>query len=239
MTIKIYSGLSIKEPAVHARLAGAVLAPPIRRGDLYRDVGAEFRVVGIVDGEFLQNLAVSPGEIMDAMRCGLKVYGASSLGALRAVELESYGMIGCGEIFKLIKSTRYFKDDYLGQLFYETDARHATLPYMDLAIGLRMLYAKRKLSKKIAQYLLAAYEQLHFSERSFAGLQAKVRRMHGTATQPYLLAIDHLKRTVRAKEADALQMLRQIKTDLEQAQQVNLALAKRMNIDTRNPAELR
>src|SRR5262245_29975157 len=113
MKIKIYSGVSLSVPQIHKVLPKADVAPPVKRGDLHRDLGAGVQVIGIVDGEFLQSLAVSPTEIVDAMRVGIRVFGAGSIGALRAAELDVLGMVGCGRIYEQIRGNRYFRDDYL------------------------------------------------------------------------------------------------------------------------------
>ncbi|NJS14751.1 MAG: hypothetical protein HC788_09295 [Sphingopyxis sp.] len=57
---------------------------------LYKALGAELadcdaeavsHMVGIIDGVFQQARAVSPSELMDALRSGMRVYGSSSVGA--------------------------------------------------------------------------------------------------------------------------------------------------------------
>ena len=46
-----------------------------------------------------------------------KVYGASSIGALRAVELEKFGMKGIGKIFELFKKNLINSDDEIAVTF--------------------------------------------------------------------------------------------------------------------------
>jgi hypothetical protein len=69
------------------------------------------RVIGIVDGLFLEAAAVGHREILSALRSGVFVIGSSSMGALRAFELESFGMKGIGEIFHLYRSGLVESDD--------------------------------------------------------------------------------------------------------------------------------
>jgi hypothetical protein len=72
------------------------LHPPIRRGDLRDAMDAGYRIIAIIDGEFYQNLAVSPKEILVGLRDGRHIIGGSSMGALRAAEMDVYGMEGVG-----------------------------------------------------------------------------------------------------------------------------------------------
>lgn len=92
----VFSGPSIGEAEVH-RLAAVTHAPPIKRGDLAAVDG--YDVVVILDGEFGQNISVSPKEILDVLDRGKTVIGASSMGALRASELDRCGMIGVGWVY--------------------------------------------------------------------------------------------------------------------------------------------
>ena len=56
----------------------------------------------IVDGEFGQSLSVWHKEILHALHRGIRVVGASSMGALRAAELDRFGMEGVGEIYAVL-----------------------------------------------------------------------------------------------------------------------------------------
>ena len=61
-------------------------------------------IVGLVDGLFLQDYPPTPIEVYQiVMKKNILLVGAASLGALRAVELEKFGMIGIGKIFEFYK----------------------------------------------------------------------------------------------------------------------------------------
>src|SRR4051794_30183149 len=109
--VKVYSLLTLDADAIRRELPFADVAAPIKRGDLPLDIEQGYNAVVIIDGRFHQELAVACDEIMDAMRAGLVVFGGSSMGALRAAELDRYGMRGHGKIYELIKSSSEFRDD--------------------------------------------------------------------------------------------------------------------------------
>lgn len=118
MTVCVFLGPSLPVDEASAIL-DAVYLPPARQGDVYRVVRdrAPDRI-GLIDGFFEQVPAVWHKEILFALTEGVRVYGASSMGALRAAELEQFGMIGVGKIFDAYRTGRFppftdetFEDD--------------------------------------------------------------------------------------------------------------------------------
>lgn len=69
------------------------------------------RIIGIIDGVFFEDAAVGHREVLEVMKHGITVVGASSMGALRAAELEPFGMIGIGEIFRMYRDGIIESDD--------------------------------------------------------------------------------------------------------------------------------
>jgi hypothetical protein len=80
----VFVGPSISREEAERHL-GADFRPPCRRGDL--EQMRRGCIVGIIDGVFHQDLAVSPREILQAVDRGVHVFGAASMGALRAAEV--------------------------------------------------------------------------------------------------------------------------------------------------------
>src|SRR5690348_14464795 len=72
---------------------------PVRCGDILACLRLKPRVIGIIDGFFDRSASVWHKEILWALEAGVRVFGASSMGALRAAELEVFGMEGYGDIF--------------------------------------------------------------------------------------------------------------------------------------------
>ncbi len=66
--------------------------PPVRQGDVYRVAQTRPDAIGIIDGYFEIVPTVWHKEILWAMAQGIPVYGAASIGALRAAELDVFGM---------------------------------------------------------------------------------------------------------------------------------------------------
>ena len=79
----------------------AILLPPARRGDIVRAINEhDPEIILIIDGYFEQVPSVWHKEILWALSQGRTVAGAASMGALRAAELDQFGMLGVGRIYQ-------------------------------------------------------------------------------------------------------------------------------------------
>lgn len=221
--IRIYGGLSITAEQVAAILPGANFSGPIARDNLLRDIDLGYQVVGIIDGLFYQALAVTAGEIMDAIRCGLKVYGSSSMGAMRAVELEPFGMIGCGKIVELIKETPIFRDDYLGQSISTEEFGPKSVSWVDLHFELKRQIAAGKIKESDAKTLLTLYSEIHFARRN--GEELKLALATLGADHTWNPRMDKLFQELKSqKHLDAIDLLQQIRQELAQTRTLNAQL---------------
>ena len=81
------------------RSSTAEYRPPAKRGDILAAVADGADIIGLIDGVFHQDCAVAHREILAAVKKGIKVVGASSMGALRAAEMDTLGMTGVGKIY--------------------------------------------------------------------------------------------------------------------------------------------
>lgn len=110
MKLAVFLGPSIN--IEHARTVLDVdFLPPARMGDIYRAVERGVKIIGLIDGLFEQVPAVWHKEILYAIDQGVIVFGGSSMGALRAAELHSFGMLGVGAIFQDFASGKLEDDD--------------------------------------------------------------------------------------------------------------------------------
>ena len=150
-------------PLAEARsILDAEYRPPICRGDLQ---GVEpGRVVGIIDGVFEQDLAVSPTEIREAIRRGVRIFGSSSMGALRASEVPE--MVGVGRIYEMYARAEILRDDEVALLFDPESGRSLTEPLVNVRYSLRRLAATGSLSAEAGARILAAAEGLYYKDRS-------------------------------------------------------------------------
>jgi hypothetical protein len=110
----IFTGPTISAGEARAHL-DAVYLPPAAQGDVYRAIATREpgrrRAVGIVDGYFDRVPAVWHKEILWAMTQGIHVFGSASMGALRAAELQAFGMEGVGPIYEAFRDGTLEDDD--------------------------------------------------------------------------------------------------------------------------------
>ncbi len=109
MTAMVFLGPSLDIETARGEL-DAIYLPPVV-GDVYRAATRQPDAIGIIDGRFQDVPAVWHKEILWALNQGIPVYGSSSMGALRAAELDSFGMVGIGAIYRAYRDGVLEDDD--------------------------------------------------------------------------------------------------------------------------------
>lgn len=108
MTTHVFVGPTL--PA--AAFGDAIVHPPVAVGDVLRLIRKRgVTRIAIVDGYFERMAAVWHKELLYALEKGIAVYGAASMGALRAAELQPFGMIGVGKIYDAFRRGVLVCDD--------------------------------------------------------------------------------------------------------------------------------
>jgi hypothetical protein len=134
--VLVYTGLSLNPREVTEWIPDAVVRPPARQSDILSDL-YRYRPTHLllIDGKFRQDLSPWVMELVHALDNGVQVYGAASIGALRAVECQSVGMIGCGRIYDWYREG-VIDDDACVAMVYQPGAQgecaFATVPDVDL-----------------------------------------------------------------------------------------------------------
>ena len=145
------------------------IRPPARRGDLdrLRESGEPPRTVLLLDGVFGLSLAVTPTECRKLIDSGWTVCGAASMGALRAAELWSIGMIGIGEVFTLLRLETVTADDEVAVAYDLDEKRELTASL----VHVRALLARHEPSAAVDA--LAVARSIHWAERTWRRLAAE------------------------------------------------------------------
>src|SRR3981189_1400669 len=171
-----FFGPSISEAEVR-RLAAVTHAPPIKRGDLA--AVDDYDVFVILDGEFGQNLSVSPKEILAVLDRGKTVIGAASMGALRASELDRAGMIGVGWVYDFFRRSAVRRDADVALVYAPFDFKPMTVPMVDLEYWMEQASAAGLIGNKERAHLLKAARKIFFADRTPDGLMGALRRAAG------------------------------------------------------------
>jgi TfuA protein len=125
----IFVGPSLRPP--RPQVAGAVYLPPAARGDLLAAVERGARIVGLIDGVFHQDLAVTPAEVRAAAAAGARLFGGASMGALRAVDCPG-AMTGIGDIHARLAAGELADDDEVAVTFDPITSELAAYPLVQV-----------------------------------------------------------------------------------------------------------
>lgn len=198
----IYLGPTL--PVTTARqITPADYRPPVKRGDLPQHYDGP---VVIIDGEFTQNLSVSPKEILRLLDNGTPVWGAASMGALRAAELHKFGMCGLGWIFNAYRSGHVIADDEVAVSYSPDSMAPLTVPLINVRYWLERLRAAGELDGVLARRILARARHVFYAERTLQRLLAEWETTVGPREMARLFAVTHDQIT-DVKAADTLLVL--------------------------------
>ncbi len=106
----VFLGSSLSLEAARAVL-DADFRAPAAQGDVLAAAMEGPIAIGLVDGTFDRVPAVWHKEILWALCEGIAVYGAASMGALRAAELDRFGMRGVGQVYQAYRDGTLEDDD--------------------------------------------------------------------------------------------------------------------------------
>jgi hypothetical protein len=151
------------------------LRGPAAYGDVARAVLEGANAIGIVDGRFEDTRAVWHKEILFALAEGVAVAGAASMGALRATECATFGMIGIGDVFERYARGEFEDDGDVAQLHGPAELGYLALsePLANIVATLEALHAEQHISAAECAALKAEARRLHYKERSYPGLFGK------------------------------------------------------------------
>lgn len=210
MSVHVFAGPSLAGSPV-LELPGVCAHPPIAHGDLYRvRLGAGDAVL-IVDGLYQHRAPVRHKEILELLAAGVPVFGAASIGALRACELSGHGMAGLGTVYGWYAEGRLVSDADVALVHGDGDVgfrafTHALVSLLRVADGLDPALAER---------IMTVARSVHFSERSDRALLVAAR---AAGLEPEMRGV---LRTVAAPDGDVK------RTDAEAAVRTVLAGAGR------------
>lgn len=166
-----------------SRSVNLVSHPPVARHDLLKllDDKAPGTRVLIIDGEFGQNLAVSITEIRTYLRAGCYLAGASSMGALRAVECRTLGMRAHGWVAARYADGTIDADDEVALLFDPETLDPVTIPLVNIRWLVGQFVANATLDPEGAEAAFATAASLHYRARTPGSLANAARRAHNAA----------------------------------------------------------
>jgi len=167
--IVVFLGPSLEVEAARDILDACYL-PPAEQGAIVRAVqGLEPRVIALIDGSFANVPAVRHKEILWAMSKGVQVIGAASIGAIRAAELNGFGMGGSGFIYRWYRATVGADDDEVAVAMspVEMGARPLSEALINIRLTLRRATRMGAINKTMYASLIELARSLDFRSRTY------------------------------------------------------------------------
>lgn len=196
---------------------------PAKKGDLLQLIPSQVRFVGLVDGYFLQDYPPTPIEVYNLLRKkNVKVFGSSSLGALRAVELKKFGMIGVGKIFSLYLNGVIDSDDEVAVTFTEYTG-YKSEALIDIRYNLFLAYKNHLIDKNTKEIILAIAKRTYFPYRTYGDILDKSKQVFPQGKRQIEDFEEFvLKKRISLKEQDAIELLTSIKNMASIAEKGNV-----------------
>lgn len=209
MKIFVFIGPTISEEEARAEL-DAIYLPPVAQGDVYRATLERPQAIGIVDGYFERIPAVWHKEILWAMAEGVHVFGSASMGALRAVELASFGMEGVGAVFEAFRSGALEDDDEVAVAHGAADQGYRILSeaMVNIRSTLAVAVAMDVIRPATGEAIERLAKALFYPDRSYPLLLEKAMRAGVPAAEIEALRAFLPRGAVNQKREDARAMLR-------------------------------
>jgi hypothetical protein len=199
--VLIFAGPSLDEESIREVLPQAIILPPAKQGDVISSLMEyEPSHVLLLEGTFHQSLSVWHKELAWALQIpGVKgVYGAASMGALRAADLADFGMIGSGRIFNWYYEGVIFDESEVAAVYQpgrnELSFTSYTIPLVNVRGALLKALETEVIKQEEAQEIFTHAAAIHWTERTERSL----------AEHPTLLEI---LLTHNQKKIDALELL--------------------------------
>jgi len=145
----------------------AQYCPPAKRGDLLAAVHDGATIIGLIDGVFHQESAVAHREILAAVKKGVRVVGSSSMGALRAAEMDTLGMVGIGEIYRMYKSGELESDDEVALVFDPVSGMSLSEPLINIRFTLKRAVEQSIIDTAAHDALLTAARSVFYPRRTY------------------------------------------------------------------------
>lgn len=201
----VFCGLSATHAQAAALAPGAVLHPPVRRGDIPAVVNSESRAgtIAVIDGVFHSQETLTLTEIRDAAARGWTLLGCSSMGALRALEAAPLGMRGFGVVYRWMRLYAVEDDDEVAQTMNPETCEPLSLAMVDVRWQVAALCRGGTISRAQGREILEAVKARYYPERTRGLLTRLVaERVSGPFALP--AGLDAPKRR------DALDLLRRL-----------------------------
>ena len=207
----VYTGNSISHREA-SKILDADYRPPVKRDDIRKLIKSYPDIIGIIDGVFFDSAAVAHREIIEALNSGIIVVGGASMGALRASELDSYGMIGVGKIYEMYKNGILESDDEVAVTFDADTNEPLSVPLVNIRMTVKAAQEAGILTIEGASSIIDISRKMFYPDRNYRNIVAdSLEKRIIESSQGEKLLDFFKKNAVDVKREDAVLVLEKIK----------------------------
>ena len=215
--IIVYTGLSLpfdeaKEILDSAEDVEVIYKRPIQRGDLGQALKEHPDIIAIIDGVFHQSSAVGHKEILNVMKSGVKVYGASSMGALRASELDTLGMVGAGYVYTQYATGEVDSDDDVAVMLDSETLEALSIPLINMKYVFTNAADENIITEDERDELLKIAKKTFYPKRNYS----QTLRESDLDDDKKSELIDFIRTSPDIKKEDAKDLLKLIKREIDE-----------------------
>jgi len=213
--IIIYTGLSLpfheaKEILDSTEDVEVIYKRPLQRGDLNVALKEHPDIIGIIDGVFHQNSAVGHKEILNVINSGIKVYGASSMGALRASELDTLGMVGIGYCYEQYANGIIDSDDDVAVMLDSETLEPLSIPLINMRYVFDNAQSENIITSEEKEELLKIAKKTFYPKRNYGQTLAESNLDNDKKDK----LIDFIRQSKDIKKEDAKELIKHIKNEI-------------------------
>lgn len=213
--IIIYTGLSLpfdeaKEILDSSEDIEVIYKRPIKRGDLNLAIKENPDIIAIIDGVFHQNSAVGHREILNVIKRGIRVYGSSSMGALRASELDTLGMTGVGYCYNQYSSGKVTSDDDVAVMLDSDSLEALSVPLISMDYVFENAVCENIITQDEKEELAKIAKDTYYPQRNYAQTLAN----SSLSEEKKDRLINFIRETPDIKKEDAKELLKIIKDEI-------------------------
>jgi hypothetical protein len=206
--IIIYTGLSLSFDEAKEILDShddveVIYKRPIKRGDLGHDIKENPDIIGIIDGVFHQNSSVGHKEILNVINKGITVVGASSMGALRASELDTLGMTGIGYVYEQYATGKVASDDDVAVMLDSETLEALSEPLINMEYVFENAVRENIITENQKDELIKIAKSTFYPKRNYSQTLSSSSLDDETKSK----LIDFIRRSVDIKREDAKELI--------------------------------
>ena len=214
--IIIYTGLSLpfdeaKEILDSTEGIKVIYKRPLQRGDLSLALKEHPDIIGIIDGVFHQNSAVGHKEILNVLNNGIKVYGASSMGALRASELDTLGMVGIGYCYEQYANGIVDSDDEVAVMLDSQTLEPLSIPLISMRYVFDNATDENIITDGEKEELLEIAKKTYYPKRNYGQTLAESSLSEEKKDD----LINFIRKSPDIKKEDAKYLINHIKNEIQ------------------------